>query len=84
MRKANGIYRYRRSLLKTPAERAGKGYLYRNLGCAKKEAVDRWSQAHAELEATLRGAKRNAEKSAELVRRRDHRATILHMVKEEY
>ena len=84
MRKADGIYRYRRSLLKTPAERVGKGYLYRNLGCTKKEAVDRRSRAHAELEAILRGAEMNAEKSVELVRRGDHRVTIPHLVKEEY
>ena len=36
VRKAAGIYRYRRSLLKLPAERVGKGYLYRNLKCKKK------------------------------------------------
>ena len=84
VRKAAGIYRYRRSLLKTPAEWVGKGYLYRNLKSPRKEVVDRWSPAHAKLETNLRGAEKNDEKSAELARRRDHRATILHLVKEEY
>ena len=61
-------------------ERVGKGYLYRNLGRTKKEVFGRWSEAHAEVEAILLGA----EKSVELLRRRDHRATILHLVEEEY
>ena len=61
-------------------ERVVKGYLYRNLGRTKKEVFGRWSEAHAEVEAILLGA----EKSVELLRRRDHRATILHLVEEEY
>ena len=65
---------------KTLVERVGKGYLYRNLGRTKKEVFGRWSEAHAEVEAILLGA----EKSVELLRRRDHRATILHLVEEEY
>lgn len=78
--KADGIYRYWRRVPKTLVERVGKGYLYRNLGRTKKEVFGRWSEAHAEVEAILRGA----EKSAELLRRRDHRATILHLEEEEY
>ena len=34
--------------------------------------------------AILNGAQVSAEKSAELIKRKDHRATILHLVEEEY
>ena len=59
-------------------ERVGKGYLYRNLGRTKKDVVVNWTDAHAEVEAILDGAQASAEKSAELIKRKDHRATILH------
>ena len=65
-------------------ERVGKGYMYRNLGSTKKEVVGRWSQAHAEVKAILRGAGTSVEKSAKLVRGMDQRATILHLVDQEY
>ena len=83
-RKADGIYRYRRRVPKNLVERIGKGYLYRNLGRTKKDVVGNWPEAHAEVEAILDGAQASAEKSAELIKRKDHRATILHLVEEEY
>ena len=83
-RKADGIYRYRRRVPKNLVERIGKGYLYRNLGRTKKDVVVNWPDAHAEVEAILDGAQASAEKSADLIRRKDHRATILHLVEEEY
>ena len=83
-RKADGIYRYRRRVPKNLVERIGKGYLYRNLGRTKKDVVGNWPDAHAEVEAILDGAQASAEKSAELIKRKDHRATILHLVEEEY
>ena len=83
-RKADGIYRYRRRVPKNLVERIGKGYLYRNLGRTKKDVVVNWPDAHAEVEAILHGAQASAEKSADLIRRKDHRATILHLVEEEY
>ena len=43
-----------------------------------------WPEAHAEVEAILAGAQASAEKSADLIKRKDHRATILHLVEEEY
>ncbi len=60
-------------------ERVGKGYLYRNIGRTKKDVVVNWPDAHAEVEAILDGAQASAEKSAELIKRKDHRATILHL-----
>tara|TARA_B100001093_G_C26445830_1_gene850150 strand:- start:68 stop:301 length:234 start_codon:yes stop_codon:yes gene_type:complete len=36
-RKADCIYRYRRRVPKSLTKRVGKGYLYRNLGRAKKK-----------------------------------------------
>ena len=83
-RKADGIYRYRRRVPKNLVERIGRGYLYRNLGRTKKDVVGNWPDAHAEVEAILDGAQASAEKSAELIKRKDHRATILHLVEEEY
>ena len=83
-RKADGIYRYRRRVPKNLVERVGKGYLYRNLGRTKKDVVGNWPEAHANVEAILNGAQVSAEKSAELIKRKDHRATILHLVEEEY
>ena len=79
-RKADGIYRYRRRVPKNLVERVGKGYLYRNLGRTKKDVVGNWPEAHAEVEAILDGAQASAEKSADLIKRKDHRATILHLV----
>ena len=83
-RKADGIYRYRRRVPKNLVERVGKGYLYRNLGRTKKDVVGNWPEAHADVEAILDGAQASAEKSADLIKRKDHRATILHLVEEEY
>ena len=83
-RKADGIYRYRRRVPKNLVERVGKGYLYRNLGRTKKDVVGNWPEAHAEVEAILDGPQTSAEKSAELIKRKDHRATILHLVEEKY
>ena len=83
-RKADGIYRYRRRVPKNLVERIGKGYLYRNLGRTKKDVVGNWPEAHADVEAILDGAQASAERSAELIKRKDHRATILHLVEEEY
>ena len=60
-----------------------KGYMYRNLGSTKKEVLGRWSQAHAKVKAILLGVG-SVEKSTELVRRMDQRATILHLVEQEY
>ena len=68
---------------KNLVERIGKGYLYRNLGRTKKDVVGNWPEAHANVEAILNGAQVSAEKSAELIKRKDHRATILHLVEEE-
>ena len=59
-----------------------KGYMYRNLGSTKKEVLGKWSQAHAKVKAIPRGAG-SIEKSTELVRRIDQRATILHLVEQE-
>ena len=75
-RKADGIYRYRRRVPKNLVERVGKGYLYRNLGRTKKDVVGNWPEAHADVEAILDGAQASAEKSADLIKRKDHRATI--------
>ena len=75
-RKADGIYRYRRRVPKNLVERVGKGYLYRNLGRTKKDVVGNWPEAHSDVEAILEGAQASAEKSAELIKRKDHRATI--------
>ena len=83
-RKADGIYRYRRRVPKNLVERIGRGYLYRNLGRTKKDVVGNWPDAHAEVEAILDGAQASAEKSAEIIKRKDHRSTILHLVEEEY
>ena len=83
-RKADGIYRYRRRVPENLVERIGKGYLYRNLGRTKKDEVGNWIEAHAEVEAILDGAQASAKKSAEFIKRKDHRATILHLVAEEY
>ena len=58
--------------------------MYRILGRTKKEVVGRWSLAQAEVKAILRGAEASVEKSTGLVRRMDHRATILHLVEQEY
>ena len=46
--------------------------------------VGNWPEAHADVEAILDGAQASAEKSAYLIKRKDHRATILHLVEEEY
>lgn len=46
--------------------------------------VGNWPEAHADVEAILNGAQASAENSAELITRKDHRATILHLVEEEY
>ena len=75
-RKADGIYRYRRRVPKNLVERIGKGYLYRNLGRTKRDVVGNWPEAHAEVEAILDGTQASAEKSAELIKRKDHRATV--------
>ena len=74
-RKADGIYRYRRRVPKNLVERVGKGYLYRNLGRTKKDVVGNWPEAHANVEAILNGAQVSAEKSAELIKRKDHRVS---------
>ena len=79
-RKADGIYRYRRRVPKVLAGRIGKGYIYRNLGRTKQEVVGRWPAAHAEVETILQAASEREEKSKALVRKKDHRATILHLV----
>ena len=52
-RKADGIYRYRRRVPKTLVERVGKGYTHRDVARTKKEVVDRWSKADAEVYAIL-------------------------------
>ena len=52
-RKADGIYRYRRRVPKTLVERVGKGYTRRDVAHTKKEVVDRWSKADAEVYAIL-------------------------------
>ncbi|MDB0023882.1 hypothetical protein N9E36_00175 [bacterium] len=43
-----------------------------------------WPEAHSDVEAILEGAQASAEKSSDLIKRKDHRATILHLVEEEY
>ena len=83
-RKADGIYRYRRRVPKPLVPRIGKGYLYRNLGKTKQEVVGKWPSAHAEIEEILTRAIEGESKAQELIRKKDHRATILHLVEEEY
>ena len=83
-RKADGIYRYRRRVPKPLVSRIGKGYLYRNLGKTKQEVVGKWPSAHAEIEEILTRAIEGESKAQELLRKKDHRATILHLVEEEY
>jgi hypothetical protein len=83
-RKADGIYRYRRRVPKPLVSRIGKGYLYRNLGKTKQEVVGKWPSAHAEIEEILTSAIEGESKAQELIRKKDHRATILHLVEEEY
>ena len=83
-RKADGIYRYRRRVPKPLVPRIGKGYLYRNLGKTKQEVVGKWPSAHAEIEEILISAIEGESKAQELIRKKDHRATILHLVEEEY
>ena len=83
-RKADGIYRYRRRVPKALRGRLGKGYLYRNLGRTKQEVVGKWPAAHAEIEQVLETALEGQSKAQELIRKKDHRATILHLVTQEY
>jgi hypothetical protein len=83
-RKADGIYRYRRRVPKPLVPRIGKGYLYRNLGKTKQEVVGKWPSAHAEIEEILTSAIEGESKAQELIRKKDHRATILHLVTQEY
>ena len=83
-RKADGIYRYRRRVPKPLVPRIGKGYLYRNLGKTKQEVVGKWPSAHAEIEEILTRAIEVDSKAQELIRKKDHRTTILHLVEEEY
>jgi len=83
-RKADGIYRYRRRVPKALRGQLGKGYLYRNLGRTKQEVVGKWPAAHAEIEQVLETALEGQSKAQELIRKKDHRATILHLVTQEY
>ena len=46
--------------------------------------VGNWPDAHADVEAIFEGAQASAEKSVDLIKRKDYRATILHLVEEEY
>ncbi len=62
----------------------GKGYLYRNLGRSKEDVVSKWPAAHTEIETILNNAALSLLKSEEMVREKDHRSTVLHLVEEEY
>ena len=83
-RKADGIYRYRRRVPKSLTKRVGKGYLYRNLGRAKDEVVANWPVAHTEIEQIIQAAQQGAENAQELVRKKDHRTMVLHLVEEHF
>ena len=82
--KADGIYRYRRCVLKPLISQIGKGLLYRNLGKTKQKDVGKWPSAHAEIEEIITSAIEVESKAQELMRKKDHRATILYLVEEEY
>ena len=64
--------------------RIDKGYLYRNLGKTKQKVVGKLPSAHAEIEEILTSAIEVESKAQELIRKKDHRATILYLVEEEY
>ena len=83
-RKADGIYRYRRRVPKALVGRVGKGYLYRNLGRRKDDVARAWPEAHAEIERIIALAQEGADKAGELLKRKDHRSMVLHLVEEHF
>ena len=82
--KADGIYRYRRRVPKALVGRIGKGYLYRNLGRRKDDVARAWPEAHAEIERIIALAQEGADKAGELLKRKDHRSMVLHLVEEHF
>ena len=83
-RKADGIYRYRRRVPKALVGHVGKGYLYRNLGRRKEDVARAWPESHADVERIIALAQEGVDKASELLKRKYHRAMVLHLVEEHY
>ena len=83
-RKADGIYRYRRRVPKALVGHVGKGYLYRNLGRRKEDVARASPESHADVERIIALAQEGVDKASELLKRKVHRAMVLHLVEEHY